>query len=296
MGYNSELLEYIDAIGDRNEVAESCAVFTLHDRNFMSPVQTASLPASLCGLLLCNRGTLQIANGTKVHRMVPMSILPVAPWQNLSFRQAENFSGSLVLFASHSIHNGLMQIDHACELLLHFITNAIIPIEEKEYDSLRKIFRVIGYLSSVESGSTSFTRATQHCIATTLYIVHDAVRAAEKGNSPCSRNRQNELFCKFFHLLLLNYKQHRSVSYYANQLCFTPRYLSTVIKAASGRSVVEWIDDFVVSEMMYQLRHTMRSMQQIAYDMNFSNQSFFGRYFKARVGCSPTDYRSKNRT
>lgn len=296
MGYNSELIEYIHAAGGRNEVAESCAVFTLHDRDFIAPIQSENLPTSLCGLLLCNRGTLLIANGTKVHRMTPMSILPVAPWLNLSFRQAEDFSGTLVLFASRSIHNGLMQIDHACELLLHFITNAIIPIEEKEYNSLRKIFRVVGHLSSVESGSASFTRATQHCIATILYIMHDAVRASEKGNSICSRNRQNELFCKFFHLLVLDYKQYRSVSYYANQLCFTPRYLSTVIKAVSGRSATEWIDDFVVSEMMYQLRHTMRSMQQIAYDMNFANQSFFGSYFKAHVGCSPTEYRSKNRS
>lgn len=296
MGYNSELIEYIHAAGDRNEVAESCAVFTLHDRDFIAPIQSGTLRASLCGLLLCNRGTLLIASGTKVHRMTAMSILPVAPWLNLSVRQAENFSGDLVLFASRSIHNGVMQIDHACELLRHLITNAIIPIEEKEYDSLRKIFRVVEHLSSVESGSTSFARATQHCIATILYIMHDAVRAAGKGNSPCSRNRQNELFCKFFDLLTVNYKQYRSVSYYADRLCFTPRYLSTVTKAVSGRSVTEWIDDFVVSEMMYQLRHTMRSMQQIAYDMNFANQSFFGRYFKARVGCSPTEYRSKNRS
>lgn len=294
MSYNSELIQYIHAIGCRNEVAESCAVFTLHDRDFMSPIQSGSLPASLCGLLLCNRGTLQITNGTNIHRMTPMSILPVTPWLNLLLCQTEDFSGNLVLFSSRSIHNGLMQIDHACELLLHFIEHVIIPIKEKEYNSLRGIFRVAGHLSSVESGSASFARATQHCIATILYIMHDAVRAAGKGTSRCSRNRQNELFYNFFHLLLLNYKQHRSVSYYAGKLCFTPRYLSTVIKAVSGRSVTEWIDDFVVSEAMYLLRHTTRSVQQIAYNMNFPNQSFFGSYFKAHVGCSPTEYRLKN--
>lgn len=295
MGSNSELIEYIHAAGDQNEVAESCAVFTLHDKDFIFPIQSGDLPTSLCGLLLCNRGTLQIDNGTKVFSMGPMSILPIVPWLNLSLYRAENFKGSLVLFALRSIHKGLIQIDHACELLLNFIANVIIPLEEKEYDSLRKIFRVVAYLSSVECGSVSFVRATQHCIATILYIMHDAVRATEKGTSLRTRNRQNELFCKFFHLLILNYKQYRSVSYYADQLCFTSRYLSSVIRAASGRSATEWINDFVVSEAMYQLRHTTRSMQQIAYDMNFPNQSFFGRFFKTHVGCSPMEYRSKNR-
>ena len=63
------------------------------------------------------------------------------------------------------------------------------------------------------------------------------------------------------------------------------------LKEFSGRSAAKWIDIFVVAEIQYQMRYTMRSVQQIAYDMNFPNQSFFGKYFKAHVGCSPKVYR-----
>ena len=74
-------------------------------------------------------------------------------------------------------------------------------------------------------------------------------------------------------------------------MCITPKYLSETVKAISGRTPNEWIDNYVVLEMRVQLKNSMKSIKDIANDLNFPNQSFMGKYFKEHVGLSPTDYR-----
>lgn len=56
------------------------------------------------------------------------------------------------------------------------------------------------------------------------------------------------------------------------------------------------IDHFVINDALFLLKNSDRSIQQIAYDLNFPNQSFFGKFFKAYVGCSPNSFRSQSVT
>ena len=100
----------------------------------------------------------------------------------------------------------------------------------------------------------SFVLASQHAVATILYIMHDAVAKYEQGKRARFQNRQSELFAEFFRLLTINYKQQRSAMFYAEQMCLTPRYLSRVTKEFSRRSAAKWIDIFVVAEIQYQMR------------------------------------------
>ena len=88
-----------------------------------------------------------------------------------------------------------------------------------------------------------------------------------------------------------NYKKERSVSFYANKLCLTPKHLSGVVKEVSGKTAGEWIDRLVILEARAMLKTTEMSIQQIAEHLNFANQSFFGKYFKHYVGISPKEYR-----
>ena len=76
--------------------------------------------------------------------------------------------------------------------------------------------------------------------------------------------------------------------------CITPKYLTTIVRELSGKSVSKWIHGIVIREACYKLIHGVESVQQISYDLNFPNQSFFGKYFKSYVGCSPSEYRLQN--
>ena len=80
----------------------------------------------------------------------------------------------------------------------------------------------------------------------------------------------------------------------AEQLGWTPKHLSGVVKEVSGKTVGEWIDEFVILEAKALLNSSSMNIQEIADRLSFANQSFFGKYFKHYTGMSPKEYR-KNR-
>lgn len=105
------------------------------------------------------------------------------------------------------------------------------------------------------------------------------------------RNRREEYFAKFITLLSNNFKRERTVGFYAEQMCVTPKYLSLLIKGFSGKSAAEWIDYYVITEAKTLLRYSTMSIQEVAYELSFSSQSFFGKYFKHLTGMSPSEYK-----
>lgn len=89
-----------------------------------------------------------------------------------------------------------------------------------------------------------------------------------------------------------NYKHERSVKWYSDRLCLTPKYLSEIVKQASGRTARQWLMAFVLIEIKSLLRNTDYSIKQIAQEMNFSSQSSFGKYFHHATGLTPKEYRN----
>ena len=119
-----------------------------------------------------------------------------------------------------------------------------------------------------------------------LYVnrVHSSGKAAYVS-------RQEDLYFRFMKLLSEHITSERSISYYASQLCITPKYLSTVVRKVSGKAPTDWIREKLIDEMKYRLCHSQATIKEIAFQLHFPNNSFFGKYFKAATGVSPTRYR-----
>jgi YesN/AraC family two-component response regulator len=113
----------------------------------------------------------------------------------------------------------------------------------------------------------------------------------QKRIDTTKQTRQSILVEKFTNLVRENYRQKREITFYANKLCLTSKYLSQVIKAVTGKSATNLIDDFVILEAKALLKSTNMTIQQISDELNFPSQSFFGKYFKRVTGLSPTVYR-----
>lgn len=106
------------------------------------------------------------------------------------------------------------------------------------------------------------------------------------------RNRQRAMYEQFMLLLNKHHCREHSIKFYADQICISPKYLSAVIKQISGRSAAEWIDEYVILEAKNLLRYSTMNIQEIAYYLNFTTQSFFGKYFKHLTGITPGQYRA----
>lgn len=124
------------------------------------------------------------------------------------------------------------------------------------------------------------------------YTAYKYLLASDSGDGkPIEKSsRQQELYTRFIEEVQKSYTKERSITYYADVLCVTPKYLSQVIHKVSGRFASDWIIDFVILEAKALLKSRKYTVQQIADMLNFANQSFFGKYFKGKVGCSPTEY------
>ncbi|MBQ5395209.1 MAG: AraC family transcriptional regulator, partial [Alistipes sp.] len=114
----------------------------------------------------------------------------------------------------------------------------------------------------------------------------------EKDSRP-KQGRCEVIFDDFMELLEQHCRQERNVSFYAEQLNITPKYFSSAIKEVSGKTAARWIDEAVILEAKTMLRYSEMSIQEIANALNFSTQSFFGKYFKQHTGVSPSRYKHK---
>ena len=102
---------------------------------------------------------------------------------------------------------------------------------------------------------------------------------------------QQEVCEKFISLASEHFKKHRDISFYADKLCMTNKYLSALLKQETGMTVLEWIERFVVLYAKGCLSSTTMTIQEISDELDFPSQSVFGKYFKRVEGLSPKAYR-----
>ena len=106
-------------------------------------------------------------------------------------------------------------------------------------------------------------------------------------------SRQEDILWKFLTLLKQYHKEERTVNFYADKMCISPKHLSSVIKQMSHKTAHEIIADFVTMTAKRLLKTTTMSIQEISDELNFANQSFFGKFCKQNTGQSPSAYRRK---
>ena len=102
-----------------------------------------------------------------------------------------------------------------------------------------------------------------------------------------------QIFEQFCELFFANYRQSRKIIWYADKLCITPKYLSSVIKMTTGKTAAEWINDCVMMEIKNLLiLNKQLDVKEIASSMGFENLSSFCSYFKKHTGTTPMEFRN----
>lgn len=100
-------------------------------------------------------------------------------------------------------------------------------------------------------------------------------------------------FQHFLDLLHTVDVKHRTVEWYASELCISSKYLSALCKKNSGKTANEWITEHVVEDIRYYLKQTDYSIKQICDRLGFPNTSFFGKYVKEHFGMTPVQVRQQ---
>ena len=211
------------------------------------------------------------------------------------FSPKHRFKAHLIVIAPDFLKRINIDTKRMMPLFLQFGSLPCMELTHAESQSLRSFISMVE--QELKGSETDFSsEIIGGLIAATIYKVGDILThyltEHPEVDSPI-HNRAEEYFRQFTELLGEHYKHERSVGFYARQLCITPKYLTTLIKRISGKSVSEWIDNYVILEAKTLLKYSNMSVQEIAYYLNFPNQSFFGSYFKRNAGMSPSQYKAK---
>ena len=101
-----------------------------------------------------------------------------------------------------------------------------------------------------------------------------------------------ELFNRFMMLLERDYKISRDVSYYAEQMNISSKYLTNIVNQVTGHAPKTIIDQYVILQLKLHLKRSTQSIKVMAWEFHFADVSFFCRYFKKHTGLTPQQIRS----
>ena len=265
--------------------------------NSASEMEIFRFPSRLNALILGvgTEGETSLTSNLQEFRLKKDSLFIFSPKHILQVQSNNRFKAHLIVIAPDFLKRINIDTKRMMPLFLQFGSLPCMELTHAESQSLRSFISMVE--QELKGSETDFSsEIIGGLIAATIYKVGDILThyltEHPEVDSPI-HNRAEEYFRQFTELLGEHYKHERSVGFYARQLCITPKYLTTLIKRISGKSVSEWIDNYVILEAKTLLKYSNMSVQEIAYYLNFPNQSFFGSYFKRNAGMSPSQYKAK---
>ena len=110
-----------------------------------------------------------------------------------------------------------------------------------------------------------------------------------------STTHDKEVFNQFLQLLSQQNQKRQRVSFYADKMNISPKYLSSICKKVSGKNPMRWITENAMQDCYSLLKDTDLSVKEISNRLGFPNPSFFGQYFREQAGVTPMEYRTEHK-
>ena len=264
----------------------------LTDRISEAPIPQSSTRLNFILMAMCKKGKAQYSIDTRQQVVKPGDLLFVSERHVVdNYVASPDFECLCIMLTTEYYHGFVQDVKNVSSLLLFSMNNPVVPLTNKEIQVFTNYFETI----REKMADTSHHYRSPLIKALLLAMFYDMsnviYRVERQGNR--KHTRAEAIFAHFIRLLEENFRTQHRVSWYAEQLCITPKYLSEIVKKISLRTPNEWIDSYVILEARVLLKNTTKSIKEITDELNFPNQSFLGKYFKEHVGVSPSEYRKR---
>ena len=174
--------------------------------------------------------------------------------------------------------------------VMHILANPVIEMGQDEVDLMVKYYDLLVF--KMDHPDMNFGRETMRdiirCFAYDL--LSNINKHINQDNEDMLR-QGDRIFRKFMLMMADNTSVNRSVKTYADELCVSPKYLTSVCRKHSNYTASELIASAVISRIKQLLLYSDLSIKEVASEMGFDNLSFFGKYVKKHLGLSPNNYR-----
>lgn len=198
----------------------------------------------------------------------------------------------IIAFAYELYANTIKLNPNTWNIIQYIYKSPILPTSENSSYKMHLMKELVVQL--IDEPPHPFSHMVKHHFFTSVFcemLAHLNEHIPPTDKMDYDRSRQSAIFRQFMKELSNDDGTHRSVSYYANRLCYTPKHLSTVIKQYSGKSPLKIINEHAILKIKHQLKHSDMSIKEVADYFDFVNPSFFGKYVKQHTGMSPLQFR-----
>lgn len=244
-------------------------------------------------MFLCESGSLKITSNSKKYLLHKNDFYINFPGQIMHAYDDDNCVVQIIVLDLDFIRDKNLDIKPVANKLIDIKNTQCMKLTAKAAKELTDIEVAI----ADEINNNDRDEASNDIIRCLLAALFFKIGRSIEKNVPEKQVNQEVFdknagyFKEFMILLGKYYKQERSVSFYADKMRLSPKYFTTLIKRASGQTAAEWINQYVILEAKNLLKYSTMNIQEIAYSLNFANQSFFGKYFKNHTGITPSKYK-----
>ena len=195
---------------------------------------------------------------------------------------------AVCLSAQHA--RRMLHINDVVDLSLYLKSRPIIHIDDSSMSTFEKYHALLS--EQLLKEPTKYKKQIiESLVSSFLFCLLSIIEQSYHKRPSLHVSRSSLLFKQFIELLSSMEVKRRKVTYYSKRLCITDKYLSNICKSNSGKTASEWIMEYAVEDVSHLLSHSDMSIKEIANYLDFPNLSFFGKFVKAHLGCSPTEYR-----
>ncbi len=244
-------------------------------------------------LALCTSGEASYTVDTKLRVVKENQLIIITEGQVVTdYNLSENCKGLGLMVSNVFYREIIKDIHDLVSLFLFARTQPVVNLSEWEMTLFQNYHKMV--CLRVNEEKNPFIR--QICcslLKAWLFEMGGKIWEVKSNVQSKALTRAEVVFTEFIKLVEKNYKRERRVSWYAEQLGISAKYLSEIVRAASRRTPNDWIDQYVTLEMRVLLKNSSMNIKEMTEYLNFPNQSFFGKYFKEHVGISPSAYRKR---
>ena len=284
-----EEAEYVDYVDDNVVVARNMEKL---------PYSNQMIRLNLFIIVACIEGKIQLSINGKEYRLQAgeaFVCLPTTIMSNMLLSPQHKVS--LIGFSTKFLQQTVKREKAAEKALYYLYKNPVFAKSSEEKTKGNHNFNLY-YQLIIDKINDSSHRYRQEILGYLFSaLFHEMLAGIQKHydeteETETGTSRSKQIFKQFMEELTADGGIHRSVTHYADLLCYSPKYLSAAIKEVSGHTPTEWINEYAIEQIKHQLKHSEKSIKEIAADFNFPNQSFFGKYIKTHLGMSPARYRT----
>lgn len=243
----------------------------------------------------CQEGSLNVQINGKNYQLDAdyCAILPPGTIIR-KMNSGESYVLKIAVASQDFLNDILSPSNDTCNVIRYLYNNPIFPISPKESYKMYLYKELL--MNLVQEMPHAYSKQTRRYHFAGMFCEMMAAlnkQIPEHERSDVNRNRSIIIVRDFIQMVNADNGSHRSVSYYADRLFYSPKYLCTIVRQVTGKTPIQIINEHAIKEIKQKLKNSDLSIKEIADYFDFSNPSFFGKYVKNHLGISPLQYRLK---